>query len=122
MKTRDHHFNVLTWRHVMGLTKVNMTVRWVAGLTDTCCCQMARFLTMTLHHNGMSLHIHRFVDSVKAHEARGQKDFSMPMRDAKDLHADITKLLLTLEQMREQQARGAEIVEVQITGGSFKST
>ena len=49
----------------------------------------------------MSLHIHRFVDSVKAHEARGQKDFSMPMRDAKDLHADITKLLITLEQMRE---------------------
>ena len=69
----------------------------------------------------MSLHINRFVDSVKAHEARGQKDFMMPMRDAKDLHADITKLLLTLEQLREQQARGAEIVEVQRTGGSFKS-
>ena len=69
----------------------------------------------------MSLHIHRFVDSVKAHESRGQKDFMMPMRDAKDLHADITKLLITLEQMREQQARGAEVVEVQITGGSFKS-
>ena len=69
----------------------------------------------------MSLHIHRFVDSVKAHEARGQRDFSMPMRDAKDLHADITKLLITLEQMREKSARGAEIVELQITGGSFKS-
>ena len=69
----------------------------------------------------MSLHIHRFVDSVKAHEARGQKDFMMPMRDAKDLHADITKLLITLEQMREQQARDADIIEVQVTGGSFKS-
>jgi len=69
----------------------------------------------------MSLHIHRFVDSVKAHEARGQKDFSMPMRDAKDLHADITKLLITLEQMREQSTRDSEIVELQITGGSFKS-
>ena len=69
----------------------------------------------------MSLHIHRFVDSIKAHESRGQKDFSMPMRDAKDLHADITKLLITLEQMRAQQTRGAEVVEVQITGGSFKS-
>ena len=69
----------------------------------------------------MSLHIHRFVDSIKAHEARGQKDFSMPMRDAKDLHADITKLLLTLEQMREQSARATEVVEVQVTGGSFKS-
>jgi DNA-binding protein YbaB len=55
------------------------------------------------------------------HEARGQKDFMMSMRDAKDLHADITKLLITLEQMRSQQARGAEVVEVQITGGSFKS-
>ena len=69
----------------------------------------------------MSLHIHRFVDSIKAHEARGQRDFSMPMRDAKDLHADITKLLITLEQMREKSSRGTEIVEVQITGGSFKS-
>ena len=69
----------------------------------------------------MSLHIHRFVDSIKAHESRGQKDFSMPLRDAKDLHADITKLLITLEQIREQQSRGGEIVEVQITGGSFKS-
>jgi hypothetical protein len=46
----------------------------------------------------------------------------MPMRDAKDLHADITKLLLTLEQMREQHTRGADVVEVQVTGGSFKST
>ena len=69
----------------------------------------------------MSLHIHRFVDSIKAHESRGQRDFTMPMRDAKDLHADITKLLITLEQMRTQQARGADVVEVQITGGSFKS-
>jgi len=69
----------------------------------------------------MSLHIHRFVDSIKAHEARGQRDFMMPLRDAKDLHADITKLLLTLEQMREQQTRGTEVVEVQITGGSFKT-
>ena len=69
----------------------------------------------------MSLHIHRFIDNLKAHEARGQKDFAMPMRDAKDLHADITKLLITLEQMRSQQARGPEVVEVQITGGSFKS-
>ena len=43
------------------------------------------------------------------------------MRDAKDLHADITKLLITLEQMREQQTRGADVVEVQFTGGSFKS-
>ena len=68
------------------------------------------------------MHINRFVDSIKAAESRGHRELQISLRDAKDLHSDITKLLLTLEQMRAQQARGAEIVEVQITGGSFKST
>lgn len=69
----------------------------------------------------MSLHIHRFVDLIKAAEARGQKDIQLSLRDAKDLHADITKLLVTLEQMRVEQSKPNEIIEVQITGGSFKN-
>ena len=70
----------------------------------------------------MSLHINRFIDNIKAHEARGQKDFIMPMRDAKDLHGDITKLLLALELLRTQQTAKNEPIEVVVTGGSFKST
>lgn len=71
----------------------------------------------------MSLHINRFVDSIKAHEARGQRDFTMSLRDAKDLHADITKLLFTLEQLRTQQNTAKnEVIEVQITGGGFKNS
>ena len=71
----------------------------------------------------MSLHINRFVDSIKAHESRNQRDFTMTMRDAKDLHADITKLLLTLEAMRIPAAAAKEeIVSIELTGGSFKST
>ena len=69
----------------------------------------------------MSLHIHQFVDSVRAHEARGQKDFMMPLRDAKDLHGDITKLLLALEQSRREQAIQNEPIEIVLAGGSFKS-
>ncbi len=69
----------------------------------------------------MSLHINRFVDSIKAHESRGQKDFTMTMRDAKDLHADITKLLMTLAAMRTAPVESA-VVEVVMDGGSFKST
>ena len=53
----------------------------------------------------MSLHINRFVDSIKAHESRGQRDFTMTMRDAKDLHSDITKLLLTLETLHTQKSQ-----------------
>ena len=70
----------------------------------------------------MSLHINRFVDSIKAHESRGQRDFTMSLRDAKDLHADITKLLLTLNVMREQHTQDSQVVEIQITGGDFKNS
>ena len=71
----------------------------------------------------MSLHINRFVDSIKAHESRGQRDFTMTMRDAKDLHSDITKLLLTLETLHTQSTRSTqETVSVELSGGSFKTT
>ena len=71
----------------------------------------------------MSLHINRFVDNIKAHESRGQRDFTMTMREAKDLHSDITKLLLTLEILhtRNTQPR-EETITVELDGGSFKTT
>lgn len=69
----------------------------------------------------MSLHINRFVDSIKAHEARGQRDFSMSMRDAKDLHADITKLLLTVQQLQAQalEQKKDSVITVELQGGGF---
>jgi hypothetical protein len=70
----------------------------------------------------MSLHINRFVDAIKAAESRAQRDLTMSVRDAKDLHSDITKLLLTLEALRAQPATKDEVIEIEITGGSFKST
>jgi hypothetical protein len=47
----------------------------------------------------------------------------MSLRDAKDLHADITKLLLTLEILRSEQQKGKtdEVIQVEIGGGDFKS-
>ena len=71
----------------------------------------------------MSLHINRFVDAIKAAESRGQRDLTMSLRDAKDLHSDITKLLLTLEGMRNQKVQAREeTVTVELNGGSFKTT
>ena len=68
----------------------------------------------------MSLHINRFIDAIKAAESRGQRDLSMSLRDAKDLHGDITKLLLTLEALHSTPRE--EIVTVELSGGSFKTT
>jgi hypothetical protein len=69
----------------------------------------------------MSLHINRFVDLVKAHEARGQRDLAMPIRDAKDLHGDITKLLLAVTELQRQllEQKQQEVIEVNFTAGKF---
>jgi len=63
------------------------------------------------------IHIQRFVERLQGFDARGSKDFSMSMKDAKDLHADITKLLLVLQDKQTNNAD--EVIEVQITGGKF---
>ena len=68
----------------------------------------------------MTLHIHKFVDRVRGHEARGARDFVMSMNDAKDLHADITRLLLIVQELQQRATTGAdEVIEVKIAGGTF---
>ena len=69
----------------------------------------------------MSLHVNRFIDSVKAHEARGQRDFMMPMKDAKDLHADITKLLLVITNLQAQllDTQKQQTFTVELAGKDF---
>ena len=58
---------------------------------------------------------------MRGHETRGVRDFVMTMTDAKDLHADITRLLVELHDLREQVAKISQekTITVQIGGGSF---
>jgi hypothetical protein len=69
----------------------------------------------------MSLHIHKFIDRLRGFEARGSKDYIMSLTEAKDLHADITRLLLELETLRTaiEVAKKDEIITVEVGGGSF---
>ena len=69
----------------------------------------------------MSLHLQRFVDKVRGFEARGAKDFTMSMSEAKDLHADITRLLITLQTFQEHATatQNDEVIQVQMDGGKF---
>ena len=69
----------------------------------------------------MSLHINRFIDNLKAHESRQQRDFTMSMRDAKDLHGDITKLLLIVQQLQSKllENQNNNDITVEVQGGSF---
>lgn len=71
----------------------------------------------------MSMHINKFIDRVKATESRGQRDFTMSMTEAKDLHADITKLLLSLQVLLEERQStntgDTQVIDLQVNGGSF---
>ena len=70
----------------------------------------------------MSFHINRFIDRLKAAEARQQRDFTMSVSDARDLHADITKLLLALQNLHEQNTAAPPpnpATDLEINGGSF---
>jgi len=69
----------------------------------------------------MSIHIQKFIERVQGFEARSTKDFTMSMKDAKDLHADITRLLLTVNQLREVAvvAQQNEKISIEVGGGSF---
>jgi len=46
----------------------------------------------------------------------------MTVRDAKDLHGDITKLLLKINELQEQLSRAdSAVIEVELDGGAFKN-
>jgi len=71
----------------------------------------------------MTIHLNKFVERVQGQQARGARDFIMSIKDAQDLHADITRLLLELQALREQTVRtlqkDTEVITVKMEGGTF---
>jgi len=67
------------------------------------------------------IHINNFVDKIKALELQNSKQFSMTIREAKDLHADITKLLLALQVLQDNKssAKSNEIIQVELRGDTW---
>lgn len=68
------------------------------------------------------LQIKRFIDKVAVAESKQTKDLVLPMSDARGLRDEISKLLTDLYEMSEAQSKEkeTEIVQIEITGGSFK--
>jgi hypothetical protein len=67
------------------------------------------------------IHIQRFIERLQGFEARGARDFTMPIKDAKDLHADLTRLLIALQAARESAVNAVQESEitVEMKGGAF---
>jgi hypothetical protein len=71
----------------------------------------------------MTIHLNKFIERVQGQQARGAKDFIMSLKDAQDLHADITRLLLELQALREHAVqtlqKDNEVITVNMNGGTF---
>ena len=70
----------------------------------------------------MSLHINRFLDRIKAAESRQQRDVTMTTAEARDLHTDITRLLLALQVSHEQKTEESTdntVINIEVQGGAF---
>ena len=69
----------------------------------------------------MSLHITRFIDRVRAAESRQQRDVTMTLTEARDLLADVTRLLLKLESAQDLAVNPTtQVTEIQVSGGTFR--
>jgi hypothetical protein len=70
----------------------------------------------------MSLHINRFLDRIRAAESRQQRDVVMTTAEARDLHTDITRLLLALQVSHEQKTAESTdnaVINIEVQGGAF---
>jgi len=71
----------------------------------------------------MTIHLSKFIERVQGQQARGARDFIMSLKDAQDLHADITRLLIELQALREHTVttlqKDTEVITVKMDGGTF---
>lgn len=70
----------------------------------------------------MSLYITKFIERLRGAEARGGRDFIMPLSEAKGVHADLTELLLELRALQTAALKPQQdqVIELKIEGGGFK--
>jgi hypothetical protein len=69
----------------------------------------------------MSLHINRFIDRVQGMDPRTTAVLTMSATEARDLVADLARVLLDLNRLRSALAHtdNQETITVQMDGGSF---
>jgi len=68
------------------------------------------------------IHLQKFIDRVQGTESRGLKDVTIPLSDAKSMAAELTRILLELQSVRENRAMSTanEITTIEVDGGKFR--
>ena len=68
------------------------------------------------------IHLQKFIDRVQGTEARGLKGVSIPLSDAKAMSAELTRILLEMQALREHAVKQTsnDVIQVSMDGGTFK--
>lgn len=64
------------------------------------------------------IHVNHFIESLRAAQARGLKDMTIKTSDAIGLHADITRLLMEIRQLKAADV-AAKNTNATLAGGEF---
>ena len=64
------------------------------------------------------IHINRFIDKIQVLESKHERNFIMTTQEAKDLHTDITKLLLALHEVSAPTNK-EEVTKIEIQGNNW---
>jgi len=65
------------------------------------------------------IHINNFIDKLKFFETKNSKDFIIPMSEAKNLHTDITKLLLKLHDITSKTQEPVSPKQIEVKGNNW---
>jgi len=63
------------------------------------------------------INIKRFIDRVASVDSRQGKDVVIPLSEARGLRDELAKLII--DKAEELQNKPEEVIQVQVTGGSF---
>ena len=62
------------------------------------------------------IYINQFLDKIRVAESRNDAKLVMSLRDAKNLHNDVTKLLLALHDLSNKVSKTNDVTSVSISG------
>ena len=67
------------------------------------------------------IYLQKFIDRIQGTEARGLRDLSISVTDAKGMHAELTQILLELQTLREKAKAppDEEVIRISVDGGGF---
>lgn len=66
----------------------------------------------------MSSPIDRFIDNIRQAESRQQREIVLTLTQARDLHADITRVLLQLA----ETTKSDPVITIEMKGADFRSS